>query len=119
MYIKPSIIAFKLVVWLNDSRERVRDFPAAARQRAGFELWEVQQGNDPSDWKPMPSVGPGVREIRIHADGEYRVLYVARFYEAVYVLHAFEKKSRRTPKRDVDLAGARYRALANEIRMKR
>jgi phage-related protein len=97
----------------------VRDFPTAARQRAGFELWEVQQGNDPSDWKPMASVGPGVREIRIHADGEFRVFYIASFEEAVYVLHAFQKKSRRTPKADVDLAGVRYRRLVNERRMKR
>jgi len=97
----------------------VRDFPAAARQRAGFELWGVQQGNDPSDWKPMGSVGPGVREIRIHANGEFRVLYIASFEEAVYVLHAFQKKSRRTPKADVDLADARYRRLVNERRMKR
>ena len=119
VYIKPSIIPFKPVVWLDDSRKRVREFPAMARQRAGFELWAVQQGDDPSDWKTMSSVGPGVREIRIHADGEFRVLYVARFEEAIYVLHAFEKKSRRTPKADVDLADARYRGLVNERRMKR
>ena len=118
-YIKPSIITFKRLVWLDDSRKRVRDFPDAARQRAGFELWEVQQGNDPSDWKPMPAVGSGVREIRVHADGEFRVLYVASFNEAVYVLHAFPKKSRRTPKLDIDLANARYRALVNVRRMKR
>lgn len=119
VYIKTSIIRFKPVFWLDDSRKRVRDFSATARQRAGFELWEVQQGNEPSDWKPMTSVGPGVCEIRIHADGEFRVLYVARFEEAVYVLHAFEKKSRRTPKADVDLADARYRGLVNARRMKR
>jgi len=119
VYIKPSIIRFKPVIWLDDSRKRMRAFPATARQRAGFELWEVQQGNEPSDWKPMASVGPGVREIRIHSDGEFRVLYVARFEEAIYVLHAFEKKSRRTPKADVDLAEARYRGLVNERRVKR
>ena len=119
VYIKPSIIPYKPLVWLDDSRQRVRDFPRTARQRAGFELWEVQHGNDPSDWKPMPSVGPGVREVRVHADGEFRLLYIARFQEAIYVLHAFEKKSRRTPKREIDLADARYRALVNERRMKR
>lgn len=119
VYINPSIIAFKPVVWLDDSRKRVREFPGTVRQRAGFELWAVQQGNDPSDWKPMASVGPGVREIRIHADGEFRVLYIARFEQAVYVLHAFEKKSRRTPKADVDLANARYRALVNARKMRR
>jgi phage-related protein len=118
-YIKTSIIAFKPLVWLDDSRTRVRDFPKVARQRVGFELWEVQRGADPSDWKPMTSAGPGVREIRIHAEGEFRVLYIARFEEAVYVLHAFEKKSRRTPKADVDLANARYRALVNARRMRR
>jgi phage-related protein len=119
MYIKPSIIPFKPVVWLDDSRKRVREFPEVARQRAGFELWEVQQGNEPSDWKPMPSVGLGVREIRVHADGEFRVLYIAKFDEALYVLHAFKKTSRRTPKLDIDLAESRYRALVNERRVKR
>lgn len=104
----------KPIVWTGDSRKRVREFPDKARGRAGFELWEVQQGNDPSDWKPMPSVGPGVREIRVHADGAFRVIYVARFDEAVYVLHAFEKKAQRTPKPDIDLARNRYRALINE-----
>lgn len=62
----------------------------------------------------MPSVGAGVREIRVHADGEYRVIYVARFEEAVHVLHAFGKKARRTPKADIDLARQRYRTLMNE-----
>jgi len=120
IYIKPSIMSFKPLVWLDDSRKRVRDFPTVARQRAGFELWEVQQGNDPSDWKPMPSVGPGACEIRVRDEaGAFRVIYVARFEEAVYVLHAFQKKSRRTPKSDVDLADARYRGLVNERRMKR
>lgn len=119
VYIKPSIIGFKPAIWLDDSRKRVRDFPAEARQRAGFELWEVQQGNDPSDWKSMASVGSGVREIRIHVSGEFRILYVASFEEAVYVLHAFQKKSRRTPKSDIDLADARYRGLVYARRMKK
>lgn len=114
VYIKTSIIPLKPVVWTGDSRKRVRDFSDVARNRAGFELWEVQQGNDPSDWKPMPSVGPGVREIRVHAEGEFRVLYVAKFDEAVYVLHAFGKKTQRTPKPDIALARNRYRALLNE-----
>jgi len=71
----------------------------------------VQQGHDPSDWKPMPRVGAGVREIRIHADGEYRVLYLATRPDAVYVLHAFVKKRQATPKLDIDLAQARLREL--------
>src|SRR5690606_31014069 len=100
--------------WCGDSLERVRSFPETARQRTGFQLWEVQQGNEPSDWKPMRSVGEGVKEIRVHADGEYRVLYVAKFDEAVYVLHAFAKKTRRTSKHDVELAAGRFRALIQE-----
>jgi len=104
----------KPIVWTGDSRKRVRGFSNKARSRAGFELWEVQQGNDPSDWKPMPSVGAGVREIRVHADGEFRVIYVAQFDEAVYVLHAFGKQTRRTSRLDIDLARHRYRALISE-----
>lgn len=104
---------------LADSRRRIRRFPRPARQRAGFELWEVQQGHDPSDWKPMPSVGEGVNEIRVHADGEHRVLYVAKFEEAVYVLHAFAKKTRRASKQDIAAAAARFRALVQERVRKR
>jgi phage-related protein len=70
----------------------MRDFPADARRQAGFELDAVQRGMDASDWKPMTSVGNGVREIRIHVLGEWRVIYVARLADAIYVLHAFQKK---------------------------
>jgi phage-related protein len=82
-----------------------------ARQRAGFELWEVQQGREPCDWKPMPSIGSGANELRVHAGGERRVIYVAKFDEAVYVLHAFAKKTRRTPQREIELARSRFREL--------
>lgn len=88
------------------------------RSRAGFELWEVQQGKDPADYKPMPSVGIGVREIRIRADGAFRVIYVARFSEAVYVLHAFQKKAEKTPKPDIDLARDRFRDVVRERQRK-
>jgi phage-related protein len=71
----------------------------------------VQQGLTPSDWKPLPSVGPGVMEIRIHTGTEHRVFYVSKFAEAVYVLHAFEKKTQKTPRRDLDLARARLSEL--------
>jgi phage-related protein len=76
----------------------------------------VQAGDAPLDWKPMPSVGPGVIEIRIHNAGEFRVLYVARFAEAVYVLHCFAKKTRRTDPRDLGLGMRRYRELATRRR---
>lgn len=114
-----SKISTKPLRWLGDSRRQISDFPEEARQRAGFELWEVQQGNDPSDWKPMPTVGAGVKEIRVHANGEYRVLYVAKFEEAVYVLHAFVKKTQRTPKQDLEIAGARFRGLVEERKRSR
>lgn len=104
----------KLVTWLGDSRDRVSDFPEETRAVAGFELWEVQQGKEPSDWKPMPSVGIGVNEIRVRVGGAYRLIYVARFSEAVYVLHAFQKKASKTSKPDIDLARRRFRELVQE-----
>lgn len=78
---------------------------------AGFQLRRVQRELEPFDWKPMASVGPGVREIRVRLALEHRVLYVARFAEAVYVLHAFEKRSRKIPQRDIELARQRFREL--------
>jgi len=104
-------VSDKLLQWLASSRSDVRAFPRDARRLAGVQLRRVQQGLDPADWKAMPGIGPGVREIRIHTALEHRVLYVAKFAEAVYVLHAFEKRSRRTDKRDVELARQRYREL--------
>lgn len=85
-------MAVKLIRWLGTSRRDIQVFPADARQAAGFQLYCVQQGLDPNDWKPMPSVGPGVKEIRIHTGREHRVLYAAHIAGAIYVLHAFEKK---------------------------
>ena len=106
----------KSIEWLGDSRRAVREFPDAARQQAGVELFAVQLGDNPSDWKPMPTVGSGANEIRIHAGNEYRVIYIAKFVEAVYVLHAFEKKTRQMPKQDIELAARRYRELLNSRR---
>lgn len=102
--------------WVGGSLARLQSFPAGARREAGHQLYQVQLGLEPSDWKPMRSVGPGVVEIRVHAGGEYRVLYLARFAEGVYVLHAFEKKTRQTRKADVDLA---RRNLAEVARYRR
>jgi phage-related protein len=94
IYICFDMIPIKPLYWLGDSLERLREFAPEARVRVGFELWEVQQGHEPADWKPVTTVGPGVNEIRVHAKGEYRVLYVAMFVHAIYVLHAFAKKTR-------------------------
>lgn len=104
------------VVWLGDSRIEVRSFAPEARQRAGQELRRVQDGGLPIDWKPMPVIGLGVNEIRVRIGGAYRVIYLAKFAEAVYVLHAFEKKSRKTARPDVEVARRRYRDLMRERR---
>jgi phage-related protein len=102
----------KRIEFLGDSLDQVRDFAQGARKEAGVQLHKVQQGFDPSDWKPMTSVGPGVREIRIRDDaGAFRILYVAQRAEAVYVLHAFQKKTPQTAKRDLDLAATRLRQI--------
>jgi phage-related protein len=102
----------KRIEFLGDSLDQVRGFPQGARKEAGVQLHKVQQGLDPSDWKPMASVGPGVREIRIRDDaGAFRVLYVMQRAEAVYVLHAFQKKTQQTAKRDLDLAATRLREI--------
>jgi len=99
----------------DDSLDRLREFPQEARREAGFQLDRVQRGLDPFDWKPMSSVGAGVREIRVRDEsGAFRVLYVTKFEDAVYVLHCFQKKTRATPKRDIDLAEKRYRELLQE-----
>ena len=101
----------KPVVWVASSLEDLRRFPDTARQRAGYNLHRVQLGEEPADWKPMPSVGAGVRELRIRTDRAHRVFYVARFAEAIYVLHAFEKKSQKTAKADVEIGRARLREV--------
>jgi phage-related protein len=102
-----DLVADRVIVWVGASFEDLRDFPPDARRVAGYELRRVQRGLMPTDWKPMSSVAQGVNEIRIHTETEHRVLYVAKLEEAVYVLHAFEKKSQQT--RETDLALARRR----------
>jgi phage-related protein len=107
----------KPVVFLGDSVVQLRAFPDGPRRNAGFQLDRVQRGLDPDNWKPMQSIGPGVREIRVRdAAGAFRVIYIAAFAEAVYVLHAFQKKTPRTSARDVALATSRYRDLKRSIR---
>jgi phage-related protein len=98
----------KRLEFLGDSLAQVRDFPEGARKDAGVQLHKVQLGLEPSDWKPMTTIGPGVREIRIRDEaGAFRVLYVAHIADAVFVLHAFQKKTQQTAKRDLDLAASR------------
>lgn len=104
--------------WLGNSLDVVKNFAQEAKKEAGHQLGRVQQGHDPVDWKPMETVGSGVKEIRIRIEKAYRVLYVAKFPEAVYVLHAFEKKTPKTSKIDLDLASTRYRQFVNERKKK-
>lgn len=102
----------KPVRFLGDSLKCLRDFPEDAKQDAGYQLDKVQRGEQPDDFKPMLSIGKGVEEIRIRDEsGIYRVVYAARFSEAVYVLHAFQKKSQATTKRDLEIARERYAQL--------
>lgn len=100
----------KPVTWIGTSRRDLRAFPAQVRQIFGTELMALQRGYDPTDWKPMSSIGPGVREIRVrHAEGQYRVIYSAKSSTTIYVLHAFKKKTQRTAKQDIDLAKSRLK----------
>jgi phage-related protein len=97
------------------SLEVLRDFPAIAKREAGYQLDRVQHGLDPTDWKPMPSIGSGVREIRIMHEEQYRVIYVAKFADTVYVLHAFQKKNQKTRKQDIDAARQALKRLHDEV----
>jgi phage-related protein len=102
----------KPIVFVGDSLDKLRAFPNRARRDAGFQLDRVQRGFDPDDWKPMTTVGQGVREIRVREpSGAFRVVYIATYAEAVYVLHAFAKKTQRTSMRDLALAQLRFREL--------
>jgi len=93
------------------SLDDLRNFPEEARRVAGFELRAVQNGLEPRDWKPMRSIGSGVKEIRIHVLGEWRIVYVAKLADAIYVLHAFQKKSQKTNKNDIELARKRLKEI--------
>lgn len=102
----------KPITFLGDSRRALCQFPNEARRAVGFQLEKVQRGDPPDDWKPMPIVGAGVAEIRVREEGgAFRVIYVAKFDEAVYVLHAFKKKTQRPARTDIELARTRYREI--------
>ena len=109
------MVTVKPLKFVGSSLDDLRNFPDEARRAAGFELRAVQGGLDPSDWRPMQTIGPGVNEIRIHVLGEWRVIYVAKFRGAVYVLHAFQKKTRKTSRHDIDLARQRYRQIGGNL----
>jgi phage-related protein len=104
-------MADKPLCWLGSSKIDISDFPQEARRKAGFQLRIVQQGQTPTDFKAMPIVGKGVEEIRIRTDEAYRVFYVARFEEAVYVLHVFQKTTQKTSKQDIEIGQQRYQEI--------
>lgn len=97
--------------FIGSSLDDLRNFPEEARKAAGFELYAIQRGLVPSDWKPMSSIGRGVKEIRIHVLGEWRIIYVANFEDAVHVLHSFQKKTRKTNQHDIEIARKRYKQI--------
>jgi phage-related protein len=108
--------SFKPVEFLGSSLDDLRAFPPSAKREAGHQIDQVQNGLDPDDWKPMNTVGQGVREIRVRdSAGAFRVVYVAKFADAVYVIHCFQKKTEKTSKVDIDLASKRYRDLLQEL----
>ena len=101
----------KALKFVGSSLDDLRKFPEEARRAAGFELRAIQDGFEPRDWKPIQAVGAGAKEIRIHVLCEWRVIYVAKIRDAVYVLHAFQKKTQKTSQRDIDLARKRYKQI--------
>jgi len=107
----------KRVNFCGSSLRDLRDFPEIARKRSGQQLRRLQEGLMPEDFKSMKTVGDGAYEIRVSEDsGAFRVIYVAKFDEVIYVLHCFQKKSQQTSKEDIDLAKRRYRELLKEVR---
>ena len=108
-------MGMKPVHFLGDSLEQLRDFPEDARHDIGYQLERVQRGEQPDDFKPMPGIGPGVEELRVRDEsGAYRVVYTARVARAVYVLHAFQKKTRATSRRDMEIAKQRFSEIVRK-----
>ena len=101
----------KQLLWIGSSYKTVCAWSKGVKQAAGYQLHLIQQGMEPDDWKPMQSVGAGVREVRIHVEGEHRIVYVAKFDEGVYILHTFAKKTQKTPKKDIEIAKARFQEV--------
>jgi phage-related protein len=100
------------ITFHGDSLDCLRDFPDGARTEMGHQLYQVEMGLEPADWKPMPTIGPGVREIRVRdATGAYRAVYIKAYAGSVHVLHCFKKKSQKTARRDLEIARTRLREV--------
>lgn len=106
----------KPIEFRGSSLNDLRDFPRSAMREAGYQMDKVQHGLPPDDAKPMPTIGVGVTELRIWDEvGTFRVVYVTKFADAVYVLHCFQKKTPKTSKKDIDLASKRFKELLKEL----
>ncbi len=107
----------KDIEFLGDSLDALRSFPDGARQDSGYQLDKVQRGLEPDDWKPMKTIGPGVAEIRVtDEEGKFRVVYVAKLPDAIYVLHCFKKKTQKTSPSDIAMAKTRYKELVRTLK---
>jgi len=107
----------KEIVFVGHSLDHIKSFPNSAKREAGFQLDIVQHGENPANWKPMPSIGSGVQEIRIsEAEGIYRIIYLAKIKDAVFVLHAFQKKSQKISKPDIEIAKNAYKQVMEEYK---
>jgi len=107
----------KPIYWIGSSLKDLLALPDEVKRDAGYQLHRVQNGLEPENWKPFQEIGYGVKEIRIYdQDGAFRVMYVAKFSEKVYVLHAFQKKSQKTNQNDINIAKTRYKAIQNETK---
>ena len=105
----------KAIRFMGDSLKRLREFPEDARHDAGYQLDKLQRGLQPDDFKPMPTIGKGVEEVRVWEEsGTFRVIYTARLQEVVVVLHAFQKKTQATSRQDIELARRRWAQLVKE-----
>jgi len=105
----------KPISFLGNALSSIRDFPEEAKREVGYQLDRVQRGYDPDSWKPMKTIGAGVREIRVRdKSGAFRVIYVVQHGKQVFVLHAFQKKTEKTTKQDLELAKTRHRTLINK-----
>ena len=109
------IVLMKRIIWLGSSYNDLLDFSKSVKQMAGYNLDKLQRGQEPKDWKPMSSIGAGVKELRIHCENEYRVIYLAQNSDGIYILHAFVKKSQKTSQKDIDLAKKRFKEISSNI----
>lgn len=110
----------KALRWIGSAYDDLLAFPRDVRRQAGFQLGKIQAGLDPEDWKPFDELGAGTREIRLRdSSGIFRVMYVAKFEEAVYILHCFQKKAQAARKHDKHIAAVRYRAVVNARKVRK